>query len=277
VTGPTANVDRMAKKKVVSLAEHRRRKAEGLKSEEAADRSAAIAMAYVHHRKAYKLELEADMLPAGGVFMLVRLMHMIQLELPPSETFVNTPEVDWDAVAASSKFGAEFNGVRLRKIWSLVDWLGMLMIKKVSAEDFRRLDEAIAAITDTQSDSAKRRGVLREVAQSVEAAHLKGFWAELPSMASTPEDARKWVEEIARTLIQKLKGIDGAFAKLKIARVAALLLKTTPSDAMARGGAGKMAPTLLAARLSTEVRAFGDDNEAKSKKRYLAAEQSAQR
>jgi hypothetical protein len=148
-------------------------------------------------------------------------------------------------------------------------------------EHWERLDRAHAILDAAEGAEGKRRAVLRELEQAVEM-----WWFQHPISraflagalkAGTAAELRVTQQQVVipTETIEKLTMIVDAFGGLEIADVAALLKKTRPSKHVTKGGAGRTGVVRLAARLSVKVRAFGDQSEELSRKRYLAASSDA--
>lgn len=81
--------------------------------------------------------------------------------------------------------------------------------------------------------------------------------------------AEPTADDVADQLTRQLTELDPAFARLTTAFVKKDLGRARPESK--KGGAGNVGPVLCAARLCAKVEAFGDKNEAESKRRLLRA------
>lgn len=157
-----------------------------------------------------------------------------------------------------------------RQLFELVWQAGILLLHEdITPEDWQRVTSALAVMRGEGGTSARRRKVLRVIRDWVAFCEKHGWrWRQFGEHY-TDEERR---EAATFGLISDLAEIDPSFAKLDAESVERLLARTRSRASVSKGGAGNTSEVLLAARLSVQIGAFGDDEEAKAKKRYLAAE-----
>jgi len=135
------------------------------------------------------------------------------------------------------------------------NYLVMLLFGAIAfstSDHWRRISKAYEAAVDGDDVQEKRRRIVYALELYLQSRKIPFEWSA--SMA-----------------IQLLASHEASFQRLQPDFVSRELKKLRPAADVRKGGAGNVGPAHVAAKFAVRVGAFGDDNEVKSKKRFLEA------
>lgn len=231
-----------------------------------ANRQLAMAL----RESAEQLERNAGVWSSSGLTAIARLMHAIAAVRTPLADSVG---IDWNVVV--QRGGLDCTPDQARSMWEVVSLVGTLAGGGSPEGDWEKLAAAHAAMS-VDGVGPKRRAVLAEVSRAVRL--LRGD-PVVPCELGERLSARgiDLQDVLLDQLRDRLAEIDPAFLGLETQFIQKQVNRASPTEQVRKGGAGNIAPAMVAARLAVRVGAFGDNDVRRSKSRFLAAEQSAER